>query len=207
MITKHPGFEIIPCGFFVDNRRSYVGASPDTLVECTCCGKGVVEIKCPLCVKNVESLNDIAEKKKQFCLQRTQSGSLQLLRSHQYYMQCQLQMHVTRRSYCDFVVWHPGGLHTERLTRDSAIMTDSLTKVKRFFTLCILPELIGKWFTRSRAELNDIKLSENDDQDEGTWYYCKESKGGDLVACDNEKRPSHVMFRDGFSSIREMGVS
>ena len=68
-----------------------------------------------------ESLSDIAEKKKQFCLQRTQSGSLQLLRSHQYYMQCQLQMHVTRRSYCDFVVWH------------------------------------------------DIKLSENDDQDEGTW--------------------------------------
>ena len=52
MITKHPEFEIIPCGFFVDNRRSYVGASPDALVECTCCGKGVVEIKCPLCAKS-----------------------------------------------------------------------------------------------------------------------------------------------------------
>ena len=25
----------------------YIGAFPDLIVECACCGKGVVEIKCP----------------------------------------------------------------------------------------------------------------------------------------------------------------
>lgn len=187
MLRLHAGFVVTPCGFFVDREASYIGASPDALVECTCCGLGVVEIKCPWCAKDVESLVDTVEQRgKKFCLQKTQSGSLELSRGHPYYMQCQLQMHVTRRLYCDFVVWHAAGLHTERLTPDSLLMTEALAKAERFFTLCILPELVGKWFTRSRTNIGQIDV-ENDEDDEGRWCYCKESKGGDMVACDNAK--------------------
>ena len=34
----------------------YLGASPVLIVECTCCGKGVVEIKCPSCGKSVAEI-------------------------------------------------------------------------------------------------------------------------------------------------------
>lgn len=30
----------------------YLGATPDLLVECSCCGSGVVEVKCPWKVKD-----------------------------------------------------------------------------------------------------------------------------------------------------------
>ena len=117
MVGKHSDFKITPCGFFVDLKIPYIGASPDGLVECTCCGKGVVEIKCPYCAKDADSLNEVADKRKNFCLDRTEKG-LQLSRNHPYYMQCQLQMYVTGCSYCDFVVWHSASLHTERLLPD-----------------------------------------------------------------------------------------
>ena len=35
------------CGIFIDKTKQYLGASPDLLIECSCCGKAVVEIKNP----------------------------------------------------------------------------------------------------------------------------------------------------------------
>lgn len=84
-------------------------------------------------------------------------------------MQCQLQMYVTGRRYCDFLVWHPKGLHMERLIFDDALMVEELEKAENFFTLCIVPELTGKWITRSRKELHEIQVPDNDGQDEGMW--------------------------------------
>lgn len=185
MVTKHAEFEIQPCGFFVDAKAPYVGATPDGLVSCACCGKGVLEIKCPLCAKDADSLSELAHMKKQFCLEKVESG-LQLVRKHPYYMQCLLQMHVTQRHYCDFVVWHPGGFHIERIKPDENLIAEALAKAECFFSLCILPELVGKWFTRKR-DLNDIEVPAEDHEDEGTWCYCQESRGGDMVGCDNAK--------------------
>ena len=34
-----------PCGFFISTRFSFLGASPDSIVECTCCGKRICEVK------------------------------------------------------------------------------------------------------------------------------------------------------------------
>ena len=185
MMEKHTDFKVSPCGFFVDQTTPYIGASPDALVECTCCDKGVIEIKCPFCAKDEQSSHAVAEKCKSFCLEKTESG-LRLLRSHQYYMQCQLQMHVTGRLYCDFVVWHGAGLHIERLIPDTALIEEPIKKAKRFFALCILPEPAGKWFTRTK-ETCEAEVSDTDEQDEGRWCYCRESKGGDMVGCDNPK--------------------
>lgn len=185
MIKQHTEFELKPCGFFVDGNDSYIGASPDGMIQCKCCGIGVLEIKCPFCAKEANTLSDVADHRKQFCLQHQPSG-LQLFRSHQYYMQCQLQMHVTKRLYCDFVVWHHASVHIERLEPDNAVITEALIKAKRFFKLCILPELIGKWYTRQR-NLDEIEVSSQDHEDEGTWCYCRESKGGSMVGCDNDK--------------------
>ena len=45
---QHKNVQVSPCGLFVMAGKVYTGASPDGLVECDCCGQGLVEIKCPL---------------------------------------------------------------------------------------------------------------------------------------------------------------
>ena len=116
-IKQHMNFEIKQCGFFVDSKAPYVGATPDGLLSCSCCGMGVLETKCPFCARKADSLSDVAGEWNQFCLQKESSG-LKLSPKHQYYKQCQLQMHVTQHTYCDFVVWHHSSLHIERLKPD-----------------------------------------------------------------------------------------
>lgn len=47
---KDPSYR--ECGLFLHETKPYPGASPDLLIECSCCGKGVLEIKCPYSIAN-----------------------------------------------------------------------------------------------------------------------------------------------------------
>ena len=161
--------------FFVDKDVPCIGASPDALVECLCCKKGVVEIKCMKIHYTMLLLN--------VKLFESQLG-LQLRR---YFMQCQLQIHVIRRSYCDFVVWNPSSPHTGQIVLDETFILEALAKAECFFNICILPELAGKYFTCSKAKVSEIELPDTLEQDKGNYCFCKESKGGDIVACDSSK--------------------
>ena len=38
------------CGLFIHETKQFQRASPDLLVECSCCGKGILEAKCPFCI-------------------------------------------------------------------------------------------------------------------------------------------------------------
>ena len=129
-IKQHMNFEIKPCGFLVDSKAPYVGATQDVLISCSCYGMGVLEIKCPFCARKADSLSDVASERKQFCLQKESSG-LKLSPKHQNYKQCQLQMNVTQCIYCDFVVWHHSSLHIERLKPDQTCISEALSKAKQ----------------------------------------------------------------------------
>ncbi len=50
VMLQHEGVNVSRCGFIVCEEHPFLGASPDALVQCDCCGLGVVEIKCPFCV-------------------------------------------------------------------------------------------------------------------------------------------------------------
>lgn len=54
--------------------------------------------------------------------------------------------------------------------------------------LCVLPEICGKWYTRSHKPLSEIQPVDIylEEEDDGRWCYCHDSKGGDMVACDNK---------------------
>ena len=68
----HSGFIIKSCGF-VDQESPFLDASPDGLVDCTCCGRGVLEVKCPFRAKEAYSLEQVAEEHKDVsscCLQK-----------------------------------------------------------------------------------------------------------------------------------------
>ena len=62
--------------------------------------------------------------------------------------QVQLQMHVCRVSYVDFVVWTESEYAVERIVASSEFITSKMEATARFFTYGMLPEIIGKWYTR-----------------------------------------------------------
>ena len=59
------------------------------------------------------------------------------------------------------------------------------------FWLAIVPELLGKWYTRHDTTLPQsaasIDLSSEDEvEDDGTWCYCKTVKGCEMIECENQ---------------------
>ena len=187
MMTSHEDFTISNCGFFVSVEHPFLGASPDALIQCSCCGQGIVEIKCPLCVGET-SLQEAADGVRNFCLEELTTNKLQLCRDHGYYYQCQLQMFVTRRLYCDFVVWSPKEVHIERITLDEAFIQTAIPSAEKFWRLCVLPELLGKWYTRKQCP-NPQRTSlhaQTEEEDSGRWCFCREDKGGEMIACDGK---------------------
>ena len=50
-------------------------------------------------------------------------------------------------AFCDFLVWTQKELHIEHLTLDETLVMSALPTAKTVFNICILPGLLGKWYT------------------------------------------------------------
>ena len=186
-MQTHKSLKVTSAGLILKNQKSCFGASPDSLLQCMCCGNGVLEVKCPYCAQT-KGFEEVAESKKQFCLIKDSEGNMMLNHRHSYYYQCQMQMSVTETSYCDFVVWsETGDFHCERILPDTDFISEQLNLAENFSYLAILPELLGKWFTRDHNALSTVMLHDDSDEEEdnGSWCYCQEAKGGDMIGCEN----------------------
>nr|XP_054755271.1 uncharacterized protein LOC129261235 [Lytechinus pictus] len=51
MQYTHENFSLHESGLVINPKYPHLGASPDGVVSCDCCGTGVVEVKCPFCAK------------------------------------------------------------------------------------------------------------------------------------------------------------
>ena len=90
-------------GLLINPKWPFIGASPDGIVSCACCGKGTLEIKCPYCHRG-ESIASAFSKDSRFCLLAASDGALHLDHSHAYYYQVQTQLFVSDLDYCNFCV-------------------------------------------------------------------------------------------------------
>ena len=72
-----------------------MGAFPDGIIVCDCCGKGLLEIKCPHKYRN--GLEDWQDDKN---FPFDESG--QIKKDHMYYAQVQGQLLVLHMNFCDF---------------------------------------------------------------------------------------------------------
>ena len=62
-----------------------------------------------------------------------------------------------------YIVWSPhDDLYIERVLLDQGFIEEKLKKAERLFRLAIIPELLGKWFTRGNTQLPDM-ISTTDD--------------------------------------------
>ena len=185
----HVNLEVRKCGLMISPSSSYLGASPDGIVKCNCCGKGVLEVKCPYQCKE-QSFKDACESSS-FCLEQTHdSGTPFRLRiNHSYYYQVQLQMKICEVSYCYFVVWSPNELIINKIDYNNGFVETALSKGLTFFMHGVLPELVGRWYSRLASTCTKKNTSENEDSgsDDDKWCYCRGSAAlGDMIGCDND---------------------
>lgn len=132
----HENVSVEDTGFFINPDAPFFGTSPDGFLKCDCCGQCVLEIKCPLCVKN-KKIDEI-EGNKSLCLKKLHLG-----RKHMYFYQVQTQLGACKLHMACFVVWTADDLYFEQNTFDKMCL-----KEKHIFYTAILPELVGKFYTR-----------------------------------------------------------
>lgn len=81
-------------GIILDKKASYIACSPDGLV-----GR-VIEVKCPFKRRNS---NPVDEFKQQNLIYIDQNEYL--IKDHDCFYQIQEILHITKRQWCDFVIW------------------------------------------------------------------------------------------------------
>lgn len=148
-LTKelHHDVEFHQAGLLISQEYVFLGATPDLLVKCSCCGEGTVEVKCPWTVRDGQLCDLLREKSS--CVSECE-GSLRLKKSHRYYYQIQVQLFVWKREYCDFVLWTCTEIHVERVKADKEFLLPLLHAAEGFFKTVLLPELVCRWFTTEK---------------------------------------------------------
>ena len=139
MAKIHNDFELKETGLVLSTEHPYLGASPDAVVNCRCCGKGAAEFKCTWSDRE-KTVKEIAELSNT-CLIINDTGNIQLNKKHEYYFQLQMQMAMMGAGYDDFFYVTSVDYHYERVFFDIEIWKKSLPKLCSFFKCCILPEL------------------------------------------------------------------
>jgi hypothetical protein len=139
--SRHTSLSVEECGLFVDKQHPHLGASPDGLVTCKCCSAGLLEIKCPETLKNLDPV-EAAKQSKQFMCDTNGSVSLKKDANCTYYVQIQGQMAVLEKPWCDFVFYTFKGLYVERIHFDSSLWEQILPKLQSFYIKCIVPALL-----------------------------------------------------------------
>jgi len=71
-MSTHSNVSIKDAGLFISQERPYIGASPDAIIMCDCCGEETIEVKCPYCFR--ERLPEESDKK--ICLEKDEKGML-----------------------------------------------------------------------------------------------------------------------------------
>ena len=181
----HKNVVIEDSGLHISIKNPFLGASPDALVACDCCGEGCLEIKCPFCSKD-QFIFEAAENKK-FCLDKVSNG-FQLSKNHPYYYQVQAQIHICGRKYCDFYVWTEKDYHVERILPEPNFWADCIEKCASFFQLCLLPELVGKFYSRETHLKggDETETCSKEGKAKEVFCYCKQPENSPMIACDND---------------------
>ena len=108
-----------------------------------------------------------------------------------FYYQLQCQLSVTGRKYCEFDVWTEKDYHYERVLPDTEFWIKNKNIRESFFRLCLLPELTGKFYSRTKTVLysmyNTVVNNPNNDKSGGQklYWYCQTEEFGEMIACDS----------------------
>ena len=155
----------------------------------------MLEIKCPYCHRESTITTAVREIPK-FCLKETE-GKIGLDHTHSYY-QVETQMFVRDVEYSDFCVCtfasdtcSKENVHIERMHKDTDFWQECVPKVELFFRNCLLPEVLGKWYTRPTqcTSTSNPTSTPAISSTEQMYCYCRGPEESTMIPCDNPDCP------------------
>ena len=140
----HCDLYVCPSGFVVCEDYPFLGASPDSVVYDPSVSNsfGLAEVKCPYSCRSMTS-EEACTHSNFFCTLDQTTNKPKLKKNHPYYCQVQGQMGVTKRQWCDFIVYTEKGMSIERIEFDSEFWEDLLHCLIEFYDNCLGPEIVS----------------------------------------------------------------
>lgn len=200
---SHIDFKVQSSGLVINPSYPFIGASPDGVFTGSCCGEGLLEIKCPFKYRDVSPISNDALRDKNYFLQRYTAGEIHLKSSHTYYHQVQGQMAVKQLPFCDFVCWTQKGLFVEQIQEEKDYVSKYMPNLRRFFLKYLLPELLTHKYDPANSNsviqvaCSTSTVSTNGNTDTNAdpssksptssklYCFCQRYFPGKMVACDN----------------------
>lgn len=151
MKKNHGNFTCSQTGLIIDPLCQFFAVSPDGTCSCDCCGKYLVEIKCPFCLSDPKStVEDLLNLKQAYIFK--ENDSYQLNKKHPYYYQLQIQMAVCGLNSCYFYVWSPKiEIPPIEIQFEPNFWIVNSLKAFRFAKTVIAPELMNCYYTKTYA--------------------------------------------------------
>ncbi|XP_062577470.1 uncharacterized protein LOC134239315 [Saccostrea cucullata] len=136
---SHKHAEIRLCGLFIDPDAPYLGASPDGIVKCKCCGEGLLEVKCSFVHQNKTPREACLDD--HYHVRLDENENVQLKIDSPWYIQIQGQLGVCKKQWCDFVFFTKKGFIVDRIYFDEVFFKSIFKKANNFFMKYIVPAL------------------------------------------------------------------
>ena len=134
----HDNFKCSESGLILNRDYPHLGASPDGLAQCDCCGQGCLEIKCL-----PTYMNGIPDPLGETCTSFPISSDFQLKKTHKFYTQIQGHMLITGRKYCDLYMWSQSNSLAVREYRDEQFLKKLSDKLELEYKSHVIPALIS----------------------------------------------------------------
>nr|XP_047137738.1 uncharacterized protein LOC124814271 [Hydra vulgaris] len=170
--NMHNHFELKNTGLVIKPDKFYLGVSADAVVKCSCCGTGIVEVKCPYSLRE-KGLHDIILSNAFYLTY--ENGE----KNHEYYCQVQHENYVCEVEYCDFVVWTPIEFVVLGTYKDTLFINDMIKKQEIFWENVILPELLTR-----KLKLSCSNIHQNNSSIMSQFCICNGPEDGSMVGCD-----------------------
>ena len=176
----HQNFKCTAAGLVINPSYPYLGASPDGFETCTWCGLGLIEIKCHFSIKEFHP--DVLKNRKNSFL-----NAHRLITSHKYYTQVQGQLLITEKVYCDFIVWIPHGMKTQRIYQNFNFSEKLVRKLTNFYVGNMLPEIVKRLMQSSRNDHGCTSTSKpsNEDSLHELYCLCQQPEHGKMIMCED----------------------
>jgi hypothetical protein len=136
----HDNFLCLESGLVLNKKYPHLGSSPDGIVQCSCCGKGCLEIKCLKTFENGVPQPDslIAKSNADYPI----NENFELKKTHKFYTQVQGHLLICNLEYCDLYLWSKSSSVGVRVYKDDTFIDKMLKKLTLEYKRYILPAII-----------------------------------------------------------------
>ena len=101
-------------------------------------------------------LTELAISDESFCMEYV-NGEYILKKDHTYYYQVQRQMFLTQAKACYYFVYSREASLCQTILFDEVLLAEKVPVAKNFFIYAVLPELLGRCYSRTHVTRPTIK--------------------------------------------------